>query len=193
MARCFFNSKRWLNKVIFEKMKVSLLKIILLTSIVFIVVTFFLALNKDNKYTTKDLVGKEIGEFEIKFLLKDETFTKKNLIGNEYYLINIWASWCFPCKIEHPLLMRLSNIDNLKLIGINYKDKKLNANIFLKKLGNPYDILLEDKSGTNSVIFSVFGVPESILINDKKMIIKKFIGPINESDYQFIKDKINEN
>ena len=81
MARCFFNSKRWLNKVIFEKMKVSLLKIILLTSIVFIVVTFFLALNKDNKYTTKDLVGKEIGEFEIKFLLKDETFTKKNLIS----------------------------------------------------------------------------------------------------------------
>ena len=115
------------------------------------------------------------------------------MIENEFYLINIWASWCLPCKIEHPLLMRLSEMNNLKLIGINYKDKELNANNFLNKLGNPYDILLEDKNGTNSIIFAVFGVPESILINDKKIIIEKFIGPINETDLKFIKDKLNEN
>ena len=174
-------------------MKISFSKIILLFSIIFIIVIFFLALNKDNKYTTKDLVGKEVSDFEIKFLLKDETFSKKNLIENKYYLINIWASWCLPCKIEHPLLMELSKMNNLKLIGINYKDKKSNANNFLNKLGNPYDILLEDNSGVNSIVFAVFGVPETILINDKKIIIKKFIGPINANDLQLIKDKINEN
>ena len=193
MDCCFFNSWWWFIKVSFEKMKISFSKIILIISIIFIIVIFFLALNKDNKYTTKDLVGKEVSDFEIKFLLKDETFSKKNLIENKYYLINIWASWCLPCKIEHPLLMKLSKMNNLKLIGINYKDKKSNANNFLNKLGNPYDILLEDNSGVNSIVFAVFGVPETILINDKKIIIKKFIGPINANDLQLIKDKINEN
>ena len=193
MDCCFFNNWWWFTKVSFEKMKISFSKIILLFSIIFIIVIFFLALNKDNKYTTKDLVGKEVSDFEIKFLLKDETYTKKNLIGSKYYLINIWASWCLPCKIEHPLLMELSKMNNLKLIGINYKDKKSNANNFLNKLGNPYDILLEDNSGVNSIVFAVFGVPETILINDKKIIIKKFIGPINANDLQLIKDKINEN
>tara|TARA_B100000575_G_C22751716_1_gene448406 strand:- start:279 stop:566 length:288 start_codon:yes stop_codon:yes gene_type:complete len=94
--------------------------------------------------------------------------------------------------MEHPLLMELSNKSNLSLIGINYKDKKINANKFLKKLGDPYDILLEDRDGMNSITFGVFGVPESILINDQKVIIKKFIGPIDKDDFKIIMAKINE-
>jgi len=173
-------------------MKMNFSKITLITTVTFLIVIFFLALNKDNKYTTENLVGKEIGDFEIKFLLKDKVFSKKNLKNNKYYLINIWASWCLPCKMEHPLLMELSNKSNLSLIGINYKDKKINANKFLKKLGDPYDILLEDRDGMNSITFGVFGVPESILINDQKVIIKKFIGPIDKDDFKIIMAKINE-
>ena len=57
---------------------------------------------------------------------------------DKYYLLNIWSSWCVPCRQEHPLLMNLSKEKNIELIGINYKDKKINANIFLTELGNPY-------------------------------------------------------
>ena len=173
-------------------MKNNFFKIILLSLTAFLIVMFFLALGEDNKYSTKKLVGKEIDDFEIKFLIKDTKFTKENLKKNKYYLINIWASWCLPCKVEHPLLMELSKENNLELIGINYKDKKSNANNFLKKLGNPYDISLADKDGTDVIIFGVFGVPETILVDKKKIIIKKFIGPINETDFKLIKGKINE-
>ncbi len=174
-------------------MRKNLFKIIFLILTAFSIVVFFLALGDDNKYDTKKLVGKEIDNFEIKFLLKNDTFSKENLINNKYYLINIWASWCLPCKTEHPFLMKLSKENNLKLIGINYKDKKSNANNFLKKLGNPYDISLADNNGSDVVMFGVFGVPETILVDKKKIIIKKFIGPINETDFKIIVGKINEN
>ena len=89
--------------------------------------------------------------------------------------------------------MKLSKENNLELIGINYKDKKPNANNFLKKFGNPYDISLADNDGTDVTIFGVFGVPETFLVDKEKIIIKKFIGPINESDFKMIIEKINEN
>ena len=173
-------------------MKNSFFKIILLSLIEFTILVFFLALGEDNKYDTKKLVGNEVDNFEIKFLFEDGMFNKKNLTNDKYYLINIWASWCLPCKIEHPLLMKLSKENNLELIGINYKDKKPNANNFLKKFGNPYDISLADNDGTDVTIFGVFGVPETFLVDKEKIIIKKFIGPINKSDFKMIIEKINE-
>tara|TARA_Y100000768_G_C23878219_1_gene633885 strand:+ start:89 stop:613 length:525 start_codon:yes stop_codon:yes gene_type:complete len=174
-------------------MKIDFLKIISLSFIIFIVVIFFIALNLDKRYSTESIIGKKLGTFEIKSFSSDETFKSKDLSKDTYYLINIWASWCLPCKKEHPTLMNLSRENNLKLIGINFKDKKLNAKIFLKDLGNPYDIILSDLDGTNSIAFGVFGVPESILIDRDKIIIKKFIGPLNKNDYKNIKKVINEN
>ena len=88
--------------------------------------------------------------------------------------------------------MSLKKENNLKLIGINFKDKKFNAKNFLKELGNPYEISLRDNDGTSSVIFGVYGVPESILINKEHKIIKKFIGPLNTQDFNDILKLINE-
>ena len=174
-------------------MKISFLKIISLSLIIFIIIVFFLALNTDKRYSTEKIIGKNLDNFEMKFLLNDKIFKKNDLTyDNYYYLINIWASWCLPCKKEHPILMRLGEETNLKLIGINFKDKKLNANKFLKEMGNPYEISLSDKNGTNSIIFGVYGVPESILIDKKHKIIKKFIGPLNINDYEDVLKLINE-
>ena len=153
---------------------------------------FFLALNSDKRYTTEKIVGKNLDNFEIKFLLNEQVFKKNNLTNDKYHLINIWASWCLPCKKEHPILMRLTKEKDLKLIGINFKDKKLNASNFFKEMGNPYDISLSDKDGTNSIIFGVYGVPESILIDKKHKIIRKFIGPLNIKDYDDILKLVNE-
>ena len=173
-------------------MKISFLKIISISLVAFAIVVFFLALNIDKRYNTEKIVGNNIDNFEIVFLNNDKIFKKQDLTNDKYHLINIWASWCLPCKKEHPILMNLKKENNLKLVGINFKDKKLNANNFLRELGNPYDFSLRDKDGTKSILFGVYGVPESILIDKKHKIISKFIGPLNVKDYKNILKLLNE-
>ena len=173
-------------------MRVSIFKIISLCLILFIIVIFFVALNIDKRYSTENIVGKKIDNFKIKFLFSDEVFKNEDLLNGEHYLINIWASWCLPCKKEHPILMKLSEEENLNLIGVNFKDKKNNAESFLKNLGNPYNVILSDADGTNSISFGVFGVPETILIDEKQIVIKKFVGPLDTNDYKNIIKVINE-
>jgi len=173
-------------------MKVSFLKIISFCLVIFTIVVFFIALNIDKRYSTENIVGKKIDNFKIKFLFSDEVFKNEDLLNGEHYLINIWASWCLPCKKEHPILMKLSEEENLNLIGVNFKDKKNNAESFLKNLGNPYNVILSDADGTNSISFGVFGVPETILIDEKQIVIKKFVGPLDANDYKNIIKAINE-
>ena len=175
-------------------MKKNYLKIIFTALIIFIIIIFFLALKEDKRYTLEnEIIGKEIDYFEIKYFSNNNIFTKKDLKPNKFYLINIWASWCLPCRKEHPQLMKLTNDEDLKMIGINYKDSKSNANKFLKNLGNPFDISLSDTDGTKTIFLGEFGVPESILLDPNKIIIKKFVGPINNQDVNFILNTVNEN
>ncbi len=173
-------------------MKISFSKIIIFSIFIFIILVFFLALNNEKRYSTENIVGKEIDNFEIKFLSNEEIFTKKDLDNGSYYLINIWASWCLPCRKEHPYLLKLKKNKNLKIIGINFKDKNMNAKNFLKELGNPYEVSLSDPDGTKSIVFGVFGVPETILINQNYIITKKFIGPLDSDDLSIIMKEIND-
>ena len=92
--------------------------------------------------------------------------------------MNIWASWCVPCREEHQFLMELKKEKNLKIIGLNYKDDTKNAKKFLDDLKNPYSNIFLDKDGLIAIEWGAYGVPESFLIYNKK-IIKKVIGPLN--------------
>ena len=87
---------------------------------------------------------------------------------------------------EHPTLLRLNRINNLTILGVNFKDKKENAKKFLNELGNPYDILAKDELGKDSVYFGIYGIPESILIDKDLTVIKKFIGPISKNEFNYI-------
>ena len=113
----------------------------------------------------------------------------KNKIFEEgtFYIVNIWASWCVPCRIEHPLLMQLSKNESINLIGLNYRDNFDNAKKFIDDFGNPYSRILIDKDGTLGVEFGAYGVPETFLIDKNKDIIKKFVGPINQEIVNEIK------
>ena len=142
-------------------------------------IILYFSLGNQRVYDTKDLIGKKISEVEINLFQSSGTINTKEFIKNEFTIINFWASWCGPCRKEHPNLVRLSRIKNLKIIGINFKDDKENAKSFLKENGNPFDILTEDKDGKNSVNFGVYGIPETILIDSELKILKKYIGPLN--------------
>ena len=166
-------------------------KIIIFLIFFFIIGVFYISLTRETNYNTTSLTNKELPQFKISYFDKNGFYTEKDLIKNDYTLINFWASWCGPCRIEHPILMKLSEENNLNILGVNFKDKKELARKFLKDLGNPYSFLLKDLEGKQSVNFGIYGIPESLLINSDNIIIKKFVGPLSLNNYKEIKEMIN--
>ena len=169
----------------------NIIKLVVFLILLFVIGVFFFGLNKDSNYKTNSLIGKKISNINLEYLDENKFYTEHDLKNNNYTLINFWASWCAPCRKEHPLLIQLSQEKNLKLIGVNFKDKKEQAEIFLKDLGNPYDFLTKDEWGKNSVKFGIYGIPESILVNKDLLILKKFIGPLSNEDLNSIIEIIN--
>ena len=155
----------------------------------FVFVIFYKGLNNSNLYTPKANI-KSIPEFTSEIFLKKKTINSLNIFNKKkFYLLNIWASWCVPCRDEHPILISLSENKNLDIIGLNYKDKISNAEKFLDKLGNPYKEILLDQDGTIAIEWGAFGVPETFLIYQNR-IVKKFIGPLNQNSFEEIERTI---
>ena len=151
---------------------------ILISFLIFVFLIFYKSLDKSTLYEPKREI-ENIPKFTAKFLFETiETSTEKIFNQDKFYLLNIWASWCLPCRKEHSLLMSLSKNDELEIIGLNYKDSNSNAKNFLNDLGNPYKKILIDKDGTRAIELGAFGVPETFLIY-RNRIIKKFIGPLD--------------
>ena len=170
------------------KDKIFLIILIFIFSTVFFI--FYKGLQNSNIYTPKVEYKKNIPIFDA------QIFDKKNIINSnqifnrdKFYLLNIWASWCVPCRDEHPYLLDLSIKSNIEIIGLNYKDDKENAKLFLKELDNPYKIIIADNDGLIAIEWAAYGVPESFLIYNNE-IIKKVIGPINEITIKEIKELI---
>ncbi len=144
----------------------------------FVFVILYKGLSNSNLYTPKANI-KSIPEFSSEIFLKKNTVNSSDIFNKKnYYLLNIWASWCLPCRDEHPLLINLSKNQKIEIIGLNYKDNLNNANKFINELGNPYSTILLDRDGTKAIEWGAFGVPESFLIYDNK-IVKRYIGPLN--------------
>ena len=163
-------------------MKSKLVPLILVLIFLITFVIFFKGLKSSNIYTPNTNLEKKIPSFELKSFENNSIIISEKIFKeNKYYFMNIWASWCLPCKEEHKLLMELKKNGKIELIGFNYKDNFKNASSFLKDLGNPYDIIVSDKDGTVSIEWGAYGVPESFLVYQSK-IIKRFIGPINIED-----------
>ena len=167
------------------------IKIIILIIIFFIIGIFFISLNKDTGYSTESLIGKKITKINLEYFDEKNFYKDADLKKNNYTLINFWASWCAPCRDEHPMLIELSKEKNLKLLGVNFKDKKKQAKAFLNDLGNPYHFLAKDEYGKQSINYGIYGIPESILINNDLIILKKFIGPLSFEDFNSIIKIIN--
>ena len=163
-------------------MKSKFIPLILILTFIITFIIFYKGLKNSNIYTPNTNLEKEVPSFELKSFENNSIFISEKIFkDNNYYFMNIWASWCIPCKVEHEFLMKLKNNEKIKLIGLNYKDNFKNALSFLNDLGNPYDLIVSDSDGTASIEWGAYGVPESFLIYQSK-IIKRFIGPINNED-----------
>ena len=95
------------------------------------------------------------------------------------HLVNVWASWCGPCRLEHPILMQFAADRRFDLVGINYKDVPENAQRFLGTLGDPFAKIGADRDGKTGIDWGVYGVPETFVVKDG-IIVHKFIGPLSE-------------
>ena len=176
-----------------EKIKKSIFSLIILILLIISFFIFKFALQKEKIYTPKMTDNQIFTDFKVQFLIDEKQINfNKVLTGKNFYLVNIWSSWCEPCKDESEYLLELKNNTPIMMIGINYKDKKKNALNFLKLYGDPFDQIFVDKNGLVSINFGAYGVPESFLINNDNKVLKKYIGPLNDEDVYEIK-KITKN
>ena len=169
----------------------KIIKSIIVFLFIFVLLVFYNSLNRETNYSTDYLVGNKLAKINLKSFNNNKIYTSEDFKKSRYTLINFWASWCAPCRVEHPYLMQLSKEKNIKILGVNFKDKKINALKFLNELGNPYFYMAKDTTGKQSVNFGIYGIPESILINNERIVLKKFIGPLNEQNLNDIKEIIN--
>ena len=107
----------------------------------------------------------------------EREFDPSDLVGS-VTLVNIWASWCAPCRQEHPVLMQLAQDSRLRIAGLNYKDKPENARSFLQELGDPYHVIGVDRDGRAAIEWGVYGVPETFLVGRDGTILHKHVGPL---------------
>ncbi|MDD1499977.1 MULTISPECIES: DsbE family thiol:disulfide interchange protein [Agrobacterium] len=105
-------------------------------------------------------------------------------ITGKLTLVNVFASWCVPCRQEHPMLKELSKDRRLNIVGINYKDKADNAVRFLGELGNPYAAIGIDPNGRAAIDWGVYGIPETYLVGPDGTILYKKVGPIDVTTYE---------
>ena len=116
-------------------------------------------------------------------------FSNEDLKGR-VTVVNVWASWCAPCRQEHPLLVDLARDPSIRVVGINQKDNPDNARRFLGTLGNPYAAVGVDPNGRASIDWGVYGVPETFIVGPDGTIRHKHIGPLTPENFGALKEKL---
>ena len=154
----------------------------ILPLLVFLVVGvfLFLSLNSDPNKLPSPLVGKKFPIIEGTDFYSNETVKLNDLMDNKLALVNVWASWCVTCRKEHQVIMNIAKNNNLKFIGINYKDTKSDGEEYLKVMGNPFDEIVFDPNGEIGMELGVYATPETFLINREGLIIHKHVGEITK-------------
>ncbi|HUR43404.1 MAG TPA: DsbE family thiol:disulfide interchange protein, partial [Aestuariivirga sp.] len=126
------------------------------------------------------LIGKPVPEMTLPAIegMDVPAFDMASLKSGTVTIINVWASWCVPCRSEHPLLQELAKRSDIRLVGIDYKDEPENARRFLGTLGQPFAAMVADREGRAAVDWGVYGVPESFVVDGAGLIRYKWIGAI---------------
>ena len=142
---------------------------------------FFKGLTLDPGSQPSALIGKPVPSFQLTDLHTGKVLTRQTLPARPF-LLNVWASWCITCQVEHPYLTELS--DRVPIVGLNYKDSETAAKTWLAKLGDPYATQIFDPSGLLGLDLGVAGAPETFLVDSRGVIQLRIQGEVNDRVYQ---------
>ena len=152
---------------------------------------YFLIEERNPSELPSALIKKKVPIFETSSLLNKKSFLSTKEFSNEIILVNFFASWCVPCRVEHAFMQSLSN-EGIKIIGINYKDDPQQAIQWLEELGNPYSNVAIDSNGRIAIDWGVYGIPETFIVNTKNIIQYRHVGPLTKKEYNKFYSKILE-
>lgn len=160
-------------------MRRILLAVLPLVLLVGLVAVFAMNMDRDPSLVRSVLINKPAPETNLPPVEGlDRNGIIPSLLEGQVTVVNVFASWCIPCRDEHPVLMELLRRTGVRLLGINQKDAPENARAFLTELGNPYDSVGADRDGRASIDWGVYGVPETFIVNAAGIITYKHIGPM---------------
>jgi cytochrome c biogenesis protein CcmG/thiol:disulfide interchange protein DsbE len=147
---------------------------------VFLVIAAFLlvGLSLDPREVPSPLIGKPAPAFRLAQLHEPGKTLANDDLKGQVWLLNVWASWCVSCRVEHPLLVELARANVVPIIGLNYKDEPVAGKQWLAQNGDPYKLSIVDRDGRVGIDFGVYGVPETFVVDKHGVIRYKQIGPI---------------
>jgi cytochrome c biogenesis protein CcmG, thiol:disulfide interchange protein DsbE len=130
------------------------------------------------------LLGKPAPEFALPSLTDASQTVKSSDLRGHWYVFNVWGTWCYECRVEHPVLMEMSQQNVVPIIGLDWRDKDDEALGLLRQMGNPYSAIATDRDGREAVDWGVYGAPETFLVNDQGVIVYKFIGAMTREAWE---------
>jgi cytochrome c biogenesis protein CcmG/thiol:disulfide interchange protein DsbE len=139
-------------------------------------------LTRDPSTLPSALIDRPVPQFELPALDGGEGLSSADLKGR-VSLVNVFASWCVPCRVEHPVLMRLAE-EGVPIFGINYKDPPDKAKAWLAELGDPFEEIGADRNGRVGIEWGVYGVPETFVVDAQGRIRHRHVGPIQARDLE---------
>ncbi len=147
---------------------------------VFAVIAWFLlaGLDRNPREIPSPLIGKPAPDFSLPVTHDLARTWSPQALRGKVWLLNVWGSWCAACQVEHPVLNDLARTGEIPIIGLAWKDMPENSIAWLRKLGNPYSVVVSDVQGRVGIDYGVYGAPETFLIDGAGVIRYKHVGPV---------------
>tara|TARA_Y100001972_G_scaffold123902_1_gene171942 strand:+ start:401 stop:937 length:537 start_codon:yes stop_codon:yes gene_type:complete len=140
-------------------------------------------LGRDTEELPTALAGKPLPEMQLPSLMRRGTEVRNDLFAGHWTLLNVWATWCPTCYVEHPYLMKLAE-QGIRIVGLNYKDEPDKARDYLARHGNPFIEVPVDETGRYGIDLGVYGAPETFVINPRGEVVLRYVGELNDRSWQ---------
>ena len=143
-----------------------------------LVAFFFVSLDRDKETLPSPLIGKPAPAFELPNLEDPLLKVAGSDFAGKPYVLNVWGTWCVGCRQEHETLLEIAKRGEVPIVGLNWKDDRAQAQLWLKELGNPYSVVASDDEGRVAIDWGVYGAPETFLVDAQGKVIYKHIAPM---------------
>ena len=157
------------------KKTLDLIPLIIFLALILVLFTF---LSGREDQLESVLVDKSFPEFSLTSLSDESSFKSKKDISELPALVNVWATWCIACRVEHPFLMKLKENSTIKIYGLNYKDDRIKALDLLERDGNPFEFSIYDFEGRLAIDLGVYGAPETFFIDKEGIVRERHVGVV---------------